>query len=89
VLAIRVDPLYSFCNPKNSPTPLLTLSQKTQEKTHTHKIYTLNIVKAIYRKIMYDYEMVKAEVRTPNGAALTVVRTAPGGMRANAFIDLG
>jgi hypothetical protein len=38
---------------------------------------------------MYDYEMVKAEVRTPNGAALTVVRTAPGGMRANAFIDLG
>jgi archaellum component FlaF (FlaF/FlaG flagellin family) len=36
-----------------------------------------------------DYEMVKAEVRTPKGAALTVVRTAPGGMPANSFIDLG
>jgi archaellin len=35
------------------------------------------------------YEMVKVEVRTPKGAALTVVRTAPGGMPANSFIDLG
>ncbi len=36
-----------------------------------------------------DYQTVKAEVRTPKGAALTVVRTAPGGMPANSFIDLG
>ncbi|MEM2969064.1 MAG: archaellin/type IV pilin N-terminal domain-containing protein [Candidatus Bathyarchaeia archaeon] len=36
-----------------------------------------------------DYETVKVEVRTPKGAALTVVRTAPGGMLANSFIDLG
>jgi flagellin FlaB len=36
-----------------------------------------------------DYETVKAEVRTPKGAALTIVRTAPGGMPANSFIDLG
>jgi flagellin FlaB len=36
-----------------------------------------------------DYETVKVEVRTPKGAALTVVRTAPGGMKENAFIDLG
>ncbi|MCW4008286.1 MAG: flagellin [Candidatus Bathyarchaeota archaeon] len=36
-----------------------------------------------------DYETVKVEVRTPKGAALTVVRTAPGGMPANSFIDLG
>ncbi|MGQ9461433.1 MAG: archaellin/type IV pilin N-terminal domain-containing protein [Candidatus Bathyarchaeaceae archaeon] len=36
-----------------------------------------------------DYETVKVEVRTPKGAALTVVRTAPGGMNQNAFIDLG
>ncbi|MBT0159453.1 flagellin [Candidatus Bathyarchaeota archaeon A05DMB-2] len=36
-----------------------------------------------------DYQTVKIEVRTPKGAALTVVRTAPGGMPANSFIDLG
>ncbi len=36
-----------------------------------------------------DYQTVKVEVRTPKGAALTVVRTAPGGMPANSFIDLG
>jgi len=36
-----------------------------------------------------DYETVKVEVRTPKGAALTVVRTAPGGMPENSFIDLG
>ncbi len=36
-----------------------------------------------------DYQTVKAEVRTPSGAALTIVRTAPGGMPANSFIDLG
>jgi len=36
-----------------------------------------------------DYETAKVEVRTPKGAALTVVRTAPGGMPANSFIDLG
>jgi flagellin FlaB len=36
-----------------------------------------------------DYETVKVEVRTPKGAALTVVRTAPGGMNQDAFIDLG
>jgi flagellin FlaB len=36
-----------------------------------------------------DYQTVKVEVRTPKGAALTVVRKAPGGMPANSFIDLG
>ncbi len=36
-----------------------------------------------------DYEKVKIEVKTARGAALTVVRTAPGGMSANSFIDLG
>jgi flagellin FlaB len=36
-----------------------------------------------------DYQTVKAEVRTPKGAALTIIRTAPGGMPANSFIDLG
>jgi flagellin FlaB len=36
-----------------------------------------------------DYQTVKAEVRTPKGAALTIVRTAPGGMPANSFVDLG
>jgi flagellin FlaB len=36
-----------------------------------------------------DYQTVKVEVRTPKGAALTVVRTAPGGMPENSFIDLG
>ncbi|MDH5754278.1 MAG: flagellin [Candidatus Bathyarchaeota archaeon] len=36
-----------------------------------------------------DYENLKIEVKTAKGAALTVVRTAPGGMTANAFVDLG
>ncbi len=36
-----------------------------------------------------DYETIKIEVKTGRGAALTVVRTAPGGMPANAYVDLG
>ena len=36
-----------------------------------------------------DYEALKIEVKTAKGAALTVVRTAPGGMPANSFVDLG
>jgi flagellin FlaB len=36
-----------------------------------------------------DYQTVKAEVRTAKGAALTIIRTAPGGMPTNSFIDLG
>ena len=36
-----------------------------------------------------DYEMIKIEIKTGTGAALTVVRTAPGGMPANAYVDLG
>jgi len=36
-----------------------------------------------------DYETIKIEVKTGTGAALTIVRTAPGGMAANAYVDLG
>lgn len=36
-----------------------------------------------------DYDLVKIEVKTAVGAALTLVRTAPGGMTADAFVDLG
>jgi len=36
-----------------------------------------------------DYETIKIEVRTAKGAALTIVRTTPGGMPANSFVDLG
>ena len=36
-----------------------------------------------------DYEQVKIEVRTAKGAALTIIRTAPGGLQANEFVDLG
>jgi flagellin FlaB len=36
-----------------------------------------------------DYETAKIEVRGAKGAALTVVRTAPGGMLPNSFVDLG
>ncbi|MEM2280697.1 MAG: hypothetical protein QXZ68_01740, partial [Candidatus Bathyarchaeia archaeon] len=36
-----------------------------------------------------DYQTIKVEVRTAKGAALTVVRTAPGGMPKNSFVDLG
>ena len=36
-----------------------------------------------------DYETMKIKVRTAKGAALTVVRAAPGGLAANSFVDLG
>jgi len=36
-----------------------------------------------------DYQTIKIEVRTAKGAALTVVRTAPGGMPDDSYVDLG
>jgi flagellin FlaB len=36
-----------------------------------------------------EYESIKIEVRAAKGAALTVVRTAPGGLAADSFYDLG
>ena len=36
-----------------------------------------------------EYETIKIEVRTAKGSALTVVRTAPGGLAADSFVDLG
>lgn len=36
-----------------------------------------------------EYDTIKIEIKTGTGAALTVVRTAPGGMPANAYVDLG
>ncbi|MBC7130903.1 flagellin [Candidatus Bathyarchaeota archaeon] len=41
------------------------------------------------RHTLADYEPVKIEVKGAKGAALSVVRTAPGGMPRNAYIDLG
>ncbi|MEM0313895.1 MAG: archaellin/type IV pilin N-terminal domain-containing protein [Candidatus Bathyarchaeia archaeon] len=41
------------------------------------------------RHTLADYEVVKVEVKGAKGAALSVVRTAPGGMSKNAYIDLG
>ena len=38
---------------------------------------------------LVEYRTIKVEVKTGRGAALTVVRTAPGGMTADEFIDLG
>ncbi|GAH02926.1 unnamed protein product, partial [marine sediment metagenome] len=40
-------------------------------------------------KLLSEYETAKIEVKTGRGAALTVVRTAPGGMSPNSFVDLG
>ena len=39
--------------------------------------------------MLSDYETAKIEVRTAKGAALTIIRTAPGGLQANEFVDLG
>jgi flagellin FlaB len=36
-----------------------------------------------------EYDAIKIEIKPGIGAALTVVRTAPGGMKADEFIDLG
>jgi len=36
-----------------------------------------------------EYKTVKIEARAAKGSALTIVRTAPGGMPANSFVDLG
>lgn len=41
------------------------------------------------RHTVADYEVVKIEVKGAKGAALSVVRTAPGGMPQKAYIDLG
>lgn len=41
------------------------------------------------RHTIADYEPVKVEVKGAKGAALTVVRTASGGMPKNAYVDLG
>jgi archaellin len=39
--------------------------------------------------MLREYESIKIEVRAAKGAALTVVRTAPGGLAADSFYDLG
>jgi flagellin FlaB len=39
--------------------------------------------------MLREYQTIKIEVRTAKGAALTVVRTAPGGLAADSFYDLG
>lgn len=36
-----------------------------------------------------EYESIKIEVRTAKGAALTIIRTAPGGLDEDSFVDLG
>lgn len=41
------------------------------------------------RHAVADYETVKIEVKGAKGAALTVVRTAPGGIPKDSHIDLG
>ncbi|MEM2522947.1 MAG: archaellin/type IV pilin N-terminal domain-containing protein [Candidatus Bathyarchaeia archaeon] len=41
------------------------------------------------RHTIADYEVFKIEVKGAKGAALSIVRTAPGGMPQNAYIDLG
>jgi len=41
------------------------------------------------RHTMVDYDEVKVEVKGAKGAALTIVRMAPGGMLPNSYIDLG
>jgi flagellin FlaB len=38
---------------------------------------------------LLEYQTIKIEVKTGKGAALTVVRTASGGMTADEFVDLG
>ncbi|MBS7616284.1 flagellin [Candidatus Bathyarchaeota archaeon] len=41
------------------------------------------------QSMLSEYQTIKIEVRTAKGAALTVIRTAPGGLAANSFVDLG
>jgi len=41
------------------------------------------------RHTMMDYDILKVEVKGAKGAALTVVRMAPGGMLPESYIDLG
>jgi flagellin FlaB len=36
-----------------------------------------------------EYESIKIEVRTAKGSALTIIRTAPGGLDEDSFVDLG
>jgi len=39
--------------------------------------------------MLKQYETIKIEVRAAKGAALTIVRTAPGGLKEDSFVDLG
>jgi flagellin FlaB len=41
------------------------------------------------QSMLSEYQTIKIEVRTAKGAALTIIRTAPGGLAANSFVDLG
>ncbi|MBS7636470.1 flagellin [Candidatus Bathyarchaeota archaeon] len=47
----------------------------------------LNATNASY--MLGEYQTIKIEVRTAKGAALTVVRTSPGGLAPKSFVDLG
>jgi flagellin FlaB len=39
--------------------------------------------------MLAEYQTIKIEVRAAKGSALTVVRTAPGGLAKDSFVDLG
>ncbi|MEM2522740.1 MAG: hypothetical protein QXW82_06290, partial [Candidatus Bathyarchaeia archaeon] len=41
------------------------------------------------KHMLGEYETIKIEVRAAKGAALTVVRTVPGGLKEDSFVDLG
>ena len=65
--------------------PVLESSEKAFLIIHLNE----TISETNIRHSIADYETFKIEVKGAKGAALTVVRTAPGGMAKDAYIDLG
>ena len=65
--------------------PVLEASEKAFLVLHLNETITATNM----RHSIADYETVKIEVKGSKGAALTVVRTAPGGMSKGAYMDLG
>ena len=74
-----------FVTVNDDDDPVLESSEKAFLIIHLNE----TISETNIRHSIDDYETFKIEVKGAKGAALTVVRTAPGGMAKDAYIDLG
>ena len=74
-----------FVTVNDDDDPVLESSEKAFLIMHLNE----TISETNIRHSIADYETLKIEVKGAKGAALTVVRTTPGGMAKDSYIDLG